>query len=310
MKKLIYKKIIDTVITFIMTFILYSFFFHSANSIELAPKSKAEDIFKKKFENLSEEQFKKLDAFTFFGDIDHNGKKRIIANVEKYLSTLKYYGNLPTGKLNSKLTESIKKYQKDLGNQVTGSLTMQELSDLSEASALFSMRRVIFKTPFFLHIDNQHAQAAGSWVFLNDTHAFPIHSSRIECQKQTKKCVETRIELRPIGEADYISIDEYYYDIKKWDDNEIIAEDYVNDRSFNSLLIFNKSADEVKHINSINNKNSNFFKNHPEFLNIGTKISKLSDSLDVAVQHYDILDKKMESLTNPEYNALLKNLFD
>lgn len=149
------------------------------------------------------------------------------ALVELELLHLRYLLAPPTGRASPQLTEAIKAFQRDLGQEDTGTLLFGEWEEL--------MRRVgrVEPTPIYPDVASviavgDLARAEGTWVFESDdpmyTQANPIQTTVIECNRRVGTCVDaTAVIWYREGAAD-LSVDLQTWHITKWSDSEIVAE--------------------------------------------------------------------------------------
>jgi hypothetical protein len=141
------------------------------------------------FENLPEEVQKAYPAFDAFKLFDSLPAEAMVMMTEIALLELKYYLEVPTAKENDKLKAAIRDFQKDIGENPTGILTMGQWETLTDrhSDLTYDMVRPMSVTPS-VSISGEVADAEGTWSF--EGNAVPIQMSKIQCFYSTGHCFE------------------------------------------------------------------------------------------------------------------------
>jgi len=209
---------------------------------------------KAQIEKLSEVDSSRLPIFEMFnrlyGDAGASLMK-VIATSE--LENLSYF---PTPS-DSQLRQAIKRFQRDIGQEQTGDLTVGQSEILNKRFKIVSGSKITIsgdwdKLSFFKY-ESGYVSVSGTWVMDNDQLAYPINHSRIECTKSEETCVIHNVDIQIPSLDDKKSFfgDDYTvyqqipdtYKILSWSASEIVFESPAACRTVQMTI--NTSTKEV-----------------------------------------------------------------
>ena len=212
--------------------------------------------------NMSEDELDKLPQET----IERLPMKEVMAKyfgdeliidymVSLLLSRLMYFAPYSE----SETKEAIKRFQADLGNAVTGELTVGQFNELHRRFNRSSENPIYVPgtgDELFIGMIDNYLSVEGTWIIENDKIAFPINLSKIECHKHTKICKNNQVDVAtPNFESDndssQIVLSVYRYEIISWSNTEVVAQSKTDCRT--SILTINNSSKEVFEVTRINN---------------------------------------------------------
>ena len=96
------------------------------------------------------------------------------------------------------VTQAIRKFQRDLGQQQTGELTFGQFNKLLKRSEQTSQNPVYapgLGDKILVFIESGFASAEGTWKLEDEKTAFPINFSKIECLKSRGTCEVIQSEI-------------------------------------------------------------------------------------------------------------------
>lgn len=151
------------------------------------------------------------------------------------------------------LNDGISQYQQDLGEKVTGELTMRQFGELARRKARF------YETPVYLPVVDKiriytsdgYASVEGTWVLEGEQLAWPIQTSKITCRLDTNQCGEIQAllnvpDIDDDADGYQLMVDSRSWRIISWDSSEIIARDPGTCRT--SVLTLSLQSNEVDEI--------------------------------------------------------------
>ena len=235
------RRITASILALVAAFSLSGCDQKKSSEAKIERTSKLPDISKMsdaQIEKLSEVEMNKL---PFFGMINRlmggagTSLMKVIATSE--LANLSYF---PTPS-DSQLREAIKRFQRDIGQDQTGDLTVGQYGILHKRSDVVSGSKITISSSavdwdklFFFVSEPGYVSVSGTWVMDNDQLAYPINHSRIECTKSEGTCVinEVHIEIPSLDDKKSVFGDEYRatqqipdtYKILSWSPSEIVFE--------------------------------------------------------------------------------------
>ena len=153
------------------------------------------------------------------------------------------------------LNEKIIMFQKHLNEEQTGNLTFKQMNDLIKFATNFNQTEVTplsgFGDKLSLTNFGNYFSTTGTFYLEGEQIAYPVNKSEVICRKSLNQC-ETLMAFVMLPYEDDSS-DTYYldfqrstYNILKWSDSEILAEDEGDCRT--NQLVINFNSDEVYEI--------------------------------------------------------------
>lgn len=157
------------------------------------------------------------------------------------------------------IRRAVSAFQRDIGAEVTGELTMEQFEELN--------RRIVRKhdSPVYLSL-NAHVNrigdavfASGTWVIENDQIANPINTAEVKCYKDEETCelIQASLTVPSVDSSDnsyLLNLDTETYKIVSWTDNEVISRPFRTDTCRSSILTINTVSEEVYEITRNNNQ--------------------------------------------------------
>lgn len=227
--------------------------------------------------------------------------------IQIFLSDLKYYSGYPTGKSNDALTAAIKRFQTAIGAQETGVLKWGEMELLMEKHDSIVPQKQLGLPPKRVEVSGDQVRAFGTWVFENDSQAFPLQTSKIVCSRLSMECTSIYAE---IGFSNHLNISEETFKVTNWTEREIWAESTENDNEWRCVgytLQINLTQKEATLFRRVLGRSG---KHCAGFDQATAKILHLEDGHKVASDHYRRLREKSFEAYEPGYGSALKELFD
>ncbi|GAB1269163.1 hypothetical protein NBRC116493_24160 [Aurantivibrio infirmus] len=187
---------------------------------------------------------------------------------------------------------AIKKFQRDLEHKQTGDLTFGEFGELTERAENFSMQKITLGTfgdNIKVHFTDDFAFSEGTWIIENDKIANPINHAKITCYKGSKECVIYDASIYNIN-SHVLSLNDDYYEVLSWNENEIIAQSTGNDSCRKVTMTLNAINNEVYQITRNNNTNSETCSSLEPLAS--PRVSKLVPGWQISYDYWNNLEEK------------------
>ncbi len=184
-----------------------------------------------------------LDQAAKKGENPDSYLKARVGIVELGLYRLGFYRQPLTGKRNAALTAAIKRFQTSIGADPSGTLLMGEFHELNRREELVRRRTIVPENEFRILKQGDIVIAEGTWAFRNGEMRYPIQTSEIRCDKGEKECVGVTASVID-GEQEErvtLNLDWRYWEITKWTDDEIVAENDASKCVAYTLTISSKA---------------------------------------------------------------------
>jgi hypothetical protein len=200
-------------------------------------------------ENLPEEAIKRIPFIWAMTKRGPESRQTATMMLEMMLGELKYYLDIPKGKMTDKLVDAVKEFQKTIGAKPTGELLMGELDVMGKRIASLHPPKIQLPMEYEVYIDDHYALMKGTWIFQDGTfHAAPLQTSRIRLDRQTKTGIEAIAQVLRFGESDTASLDVSINDweVLRWDAREIRAEMVGGDAAVSFTMVIDIAAKKVR----------------------------------------------------------------
>ena len=197
--------------------------------------------------------------------------------------------------------KAVKEIQKKFGERIDGNLTYSQFNRLDKIAE-------IYKTPKETYVGGNYRVAkfgdkafvTGTLEIVNEDIANPINYHSMVLDKNSKVCRDSNLYVQETdGFAGGIAIylDETYYDIVSWDEDEVICKrDYIC-RSEKLIINFkSKSADIIT-----TNRDGDECKDFPRLKS--ARVSRLVNPFDTRMS----INEKNKRLTQPFVSDFAKN---
>lgn len=173
-----------------------------------------------------------LPATTYFSQISNNRPEALVIGETQFmLYKLGFYPSLPNGANTALYQTAVKKFQKSIEAEQTGVITVNQWYKLQAAynnsPGNIPMKEIHpVSYQFGMSENGNRIFAKGTWQFTgNDVKMMaPIQTSDIRCDKANNVCAEARALLVNFTDEDLLDSELIIWQVTKWDDNEIIAE--------------------------------------------------------------------------------------
>ncbi len=124
---------------------------------------------------------------------------------------------------------AVKSFQKDLGDEPTGVLTVWQIHNLQERAEMQKLGQLIFPDQWFSWKTDDFASIQGTVILLDECIAWPINHVEINCYKQSLRCEWDQISLL-VPDQDSWSQSYHvmknptdFFSITRWTEDEIEA---------------------------------------------------------------------------------------
>jgi hypothetical protein len=140
--------------------------------------------------------------------------------------------------------DAVRSYQRQIGAEPTGTLTLAQGERLLRARALLAESRMT-AGPMMLVSGDNHLIASGTWTILDGQHDHPVNRSQLVCSRPQSQCLEAaaRLELQDGEAGGALVSDLLAYRIVAWSPGEIRAE--IDLRCMTRVLVIRTWASEI-----------------------------------------------------------------
>lgn len=206
----------------------------------------------------------------------------------------------------SNVEDMVRRFQRDIGNEETGRITVGEMEVLEKRSSSVATRNFgITGLGSSTWVNENRATASGTWMIVGEKIAQPYNRVNIECYKRIGVCLQSEAYLDMSGSFAFVGRHTTEYEIIDWTSNQVTAKsgDYRSCRS--TILTLTESSKETSMVTQNNNL---------EACEIGEmslelespRITKLVSSFDRSLELGKERDKEIIPLLSAEYQALQK----
>jgi Putative peptidoglycan binding domain len=158
---------------------------------------------------------------------EHPKERRKLIMIAQMLLGRFGYGVGPfDGRFDDKTRRAIKYYQESNTLPMTGELdypTMKQLTD--DAEWLEQLLVQLPPTTFSADAWEVSAAASGTWIIVNGRQLLPMQTTRIECHRAWKRCIES---TAVIDENNQLVLTMSAEEVERWDDQEIVTKPKAN----------------------------------------------------------------------------------
>lgn len=245
-----------------------------------------------------------------YKDLD---QQLLITKLQNTLQRLYYYQGPINGDANEQLKQAIAKFQNDINAAPTGVLTVSELMTLiSRYDAAFprtSHSGQIYPEAFNVQVTNNSAIVNGTWKAVNRERQYAsIETSEIRCNRFDNRCVEAMamiVDKGKLGQSndkDHLTVGSMVWDITRWDNDEIVAENNLNPCVNYSLYINGKEKTVYLQFRYKDAPGCKHEKDSLPTMNV------LVDGPTFAKEYYAKEEKNAQQAYNPRYLEKLRSL--
>lgn len=210
---------------------------------------------------------------------------------------------------------AIKSFQKDLGDKVTGVLTVSQIDTLEIRSSIQKLSKVSLPSNYFSTKTDTYAKVSGTMMIHDTRIAWPVNFVKLECYKSGEYCELNQLYLwfpkedSWLQEFRVMQDDPQFYEITNWSDNTIDAK--PTDPG-NSCRVTNFNLNfKTKEFYQITRNGSGDCKTK-----LGTtfpklkkpRISQIVDGKDIINKEFSALHDKAFSLLSSSFKDKVKKL--
>ena len=180
--------------------------------------------------------------------------RTLITGVQIFLGRFGYGVGPYTGILDQATKNALKAYQEKSGLSQTGDLDFPTLKRLTEDDRLLN-RVVPFLPPQTFHDQEwgQWIEVQGSWMLKEGNTDDVLQTSRITCMREFKRCIDSTASLVNAN-VPQLKVHTHVYDIKEWDDAEIVSAPYDGEACAVSILRISRNPPLVTRFVSLQGK--------------------------------------------------------
>jgi len=180
--------------------------------------------------------------------------RALITGVQVFLGRFGYGVGPYHGKLDEQTKKALKAYQQHIGLEPTGDVDYATLKSLTEDDQV--LNRVIPYLPPYAIKDGDWEnvlEVQGSWMLKEGNTDDVLETSRIVCLKTLGRCIDSTASLVNTTVPN-MSVHIDIYEIKEWDDDQIVSHPYEGEPCAVSILrIFRKPLMVTRFVSTISN---------------------------------------------------------
>ena len=148
-------------------------------------------------------------------------RRRLIMVAQMLLGRFGYGVGPFDGRFDDKTRRAIKYYQESNQLPGTGELDYLTLRKLTQDADWLEQLPVYLPPSVFVDDGwDASVSASGTWTNVHDRHAMSLHTTRIECTRKWKYCVES---TAMVGEGNQLILSMDQEEVERWDDREIVT---------------------------------------------------------------------------------------
>lgn len=124
---------------------------------------------------------------------------------------------------------AVKSFQKDLGDEPTGVLTVWQIHNLEKRAGMQKLADVLFPDEFSSWISKDYASVVGTMMIHDEKIAWPVNHSELTCYRKSNYCEFKQLYVIFPNDDSWgqnfqvMTSDVQYYDIVRWSQNTIDA---------------------------------------------------------------------------------------
>ncbi len=232
----------------------------------------------------------------------------IMLSVSFGLAKLMYFNPMPE----KQIREAIKKFQRDIGQDQTGELTMGQLDELLRRANRLSDNPIYVPglgETLDVFGEEDYVTTEGTWTIEGEKHAFPINFSKINCFKSRGTCEVNQVNisiprLNDSSEGIFIAHSPLTEELQiiSWIDNEIVSQGDSKCRT--TIMTMNIKNNEVFQITR--NKGSDKCVTLPQLKK--PRIARLNPGTQFTREFWNSRKEKTNKYINTEFQEQIKAL--
>ncbi len=167
--------------------------------------------------------------------------RTLVTGVQIFLGRFGYGIGPYTGKLDEATKSALKTYQQRNGLEEIGDINFETLQRLTEDDQVLNRVVPFLPSSHFRDQDwMQWVEIQGSWMLKEGNTDDVLRTSRITCMREFQRCIDSTASLVN-GSVPQLNVHTHVYDIKSWDENQIISKPYGGEPCMLSILRISKN---------------------------------------------------------------------
>lgn len=232
----------------------------------------------------------------------------VMLTVSFSLAKLMYFNPVPE----KQVREAIKKFQRDIGQDQTGELTMGQLNELSRRANRLSDNPIYVPglgETLDVIGEEDYVTTEGTWTIEGEKHAFPINFAKINCFKSRGTCEINQVNisiprLNNSSQGFLVAHTPYTEELEiiSWANNEIVSQGDIKCRT--TIMTINIENNEVFQITR--NKGNERCLSLPQLKK--PRIARLNPGTKFAREFWNSRKEKTNKYINTEVQEQIKAL--
>lgn len=166
--------------------------------------------------------------------------RTLVTGVQIFLGRFGYGIGPFTGTLDESTRKALKAYQQQTGLPVTGDIDFPTLRHLTEDDRV--LNRIVPYLPALVFQNTEWenwVEVQGSWMLKEGNTDDILQTSRITCMREFQRCIDSTASLINAN-VPQVQVHTHVYDIKQWDENQIVSSPYDGEACAISILRISK----------------------------------------------------------------------
>ncbi len=167
--------------------------------------------------------------------------RTLVTGVQVFLGRFGYGVGPYHGKLDQQTQDALKAYQRHIGLEATGDIDYATLKSLTKDDQVLN-RVIPYLPPYAIKVGDWErvVEVQGSWMLKEGNTDDVLETSRILCLKSLGRCIDSTASLVN-STVPMMKAHTDIYEIKEWDDNQIVSHPYEGEPCAVSILrVFRK----------------------------------------------------------------------
>jgi hypothetical protein len=165
----------------------------------------------------------------------------LVLGVQIFLGRFGYGVGPYNGTLNQQTQAALRAYQEYVGLPITGDIDFLTLKHLTDDNKKLD-QALPFLPQFRFDEGNweQSVQVQGTWTLNQTPTRDALQTSKISCYRNLNRCLESNAKLSS-GRRTTLNTETRIFEIKTWDESEIVTKPYEREACVQSILRINRS---------------------------------------------------------------------
>ncbi len=166
--------------------------------------------------------------------------RTLVTGVQIFLGRFGYGIGPFTGKLDEPTQKALKAYQQQTGLPVTGDIDFPTLQHLTDDDRV--LNRIVPYLPALVFKNSEWEnwiEVQGTWMLKEGNTDDILQTSRITCMREFQRCIDSTASLINAN-VPQVQVHTHVYDIKQWEENQIVSFPYDGEACAISILRISK----------------------------------------------------------------------